>query len=365
MKIAAFAILFAILVAAGTLARGIEITEIDVHVDYDEAYTYRIENRDRIDFVSVPVANNTKISADILPGSNVTFTVRVENTFQGEEPDFKGVFLTITIEDIDDGADLEEESIDFDLEPGDDYRADVKFSIPTDVDSGTYTLVIDAEGEDKNETSFETKLVQKIEVKKQSHDIRIAKVLLNPSIVDCSRKAKLTAEIVNAGSNPESQIALEFKAPSLGINSYDTDLFLESSDEASDEEKMYTKTLSIEAPPFFQAGTYPIFINLYWKNFILFDQKTAELTIKDCASSVKKEVKKEKQAQEVINKTQAVKAIQPKEGQKSEKMQELITSTEEVSILKSPLLFSMLFGGVVIIILAMLATVGYLKSKAQ
>lgn len=369
MKLAVFLLIFMILIAPAILAAGLQITEIDVHVDYDEAYTYRVEDRDRIDLASVPVVNNSKISADILPGSNVTFTIRAENTFQGEDPDLRGVFVTISIEDIDDGADLEEESIDFDLEPGGDYRFDVNFAIPISVEAGTYNVVIEAEGEDKNETPYNTEVNLKLEVKKQSHDIRITKVLLTPSLIDCDRKAKLAAEIANAGSNPENEVALEFKATSLGINSYDKSISLLSSDEASDEEKTHTKTLNIEVPSFLRAGAYPILINLYWKNFVLFDQKSVDLVVKDCGSAgaVKKpegEIKEE---------PKAAAAIPPKEEKPEDKMgkfppEGIITATREVSILKSPVLLSMLLGGFVITILAVLVIIGYLKrakSKLQ
>ena len=357
MKLVVFSLALIILLAVTTIAAGLEITEIDAHVDYDEAYTYRVENRDRKDSTTIPAANNSKIDIDILPGSNVTFTVRVENTFQGEDPDLRGVFATITIKDIDDGADLDEQSIDFDLEPGDDERVDIKFPMPLDVDSGTYDVILEAEGEDRNETAYRTKVNLKLEVKKQSHDIRITKILLNPSIVDCSRKTKLTAEIINAGSNAENQVALEFKSSALGINSFDRDISLESSDEASEEEKTHTKTLNIEVPSFFNAGTYPILVNLYWKNFVLFDQKTADLVVKDCVASstnVKPKVETKKEQESVT-------VVQPKEEVNEETSKELVTTTEEVSILKSPILLSMFFGGIVIIALAVLVVFGYLK----
>ena len=338
MKIIIFALVSLILVAASTLAAGLEITEIDVNVDYDEAYAYRLEKKDRISSTSVPVANNSKIGADILPGSNVTFTARVENTFRGVKPDLRNAFVTITIEDIDDGADLEEESIDFDLEPGDDNRVDIEFGIPLDADSGTYNVILEAEGEDKNETPYQTKLNLKLEVKKQSHDIRITKVLLNPSTLDCNRKAKLTAEIVNVGSNAENQVALEFKSGNLGINSFDKDISLESSDEASDEEKAHTKALNIELPSFLRAGTYPIFINLYWKNFVLFDQKTADLIVRDCVSGGTKT----EQEQENKEETEPVVVINPEEKTKEEANKDLITATKEVSVFNSPILMAIL-----------------------
>src|SRR3989338_3198286 len=107
-----FVLVLMLLLALNAFAEGLEITEIDFNVDYDEAYTYRVEDRDRVDSGSVSIANDSKIPADVLPGSNLTLTVRVENTFQGEEPDLRGIFARVTIEEIDDGADLEEDSID-------------------------------------------------------------------------------------------------------------------------------------------------------------------------------------------------------------------------------------------------------------
>jgi len=357
MRLLAFIFLFMILVAPASLAAGLEITEIDANVDYDEAYTYRVENRDRIDSNSVPVANGTRINVDVLPGSNLTLTLRVENTFQGEDPDLRGVFATITIEEIDDGADLEQDSIDFDLEPGNDERVDVKFPIPLDVDAGTYNTIIEVEGEDRNETSYSTKLNLKLEVKKQSHDIRITRVLLSPSVIDCDRKTKLVAEATNAGSNFENEVALEFKSGNLGINSFDKDISLESSDEASEEEKMYVKTLNIEVPSFLRAGTYPIFINLYWKNFVLFDQKTADLVVRDCISSTKPQPKKETGKEEVI-------VIQP-EDEAQGSQGEQVTTTEEISFLNEPVFVPIALGGIVIILLAAVIVFGYLKTKAR
>ena len=357
MKLVTFLLVFAILLASDILAAGLQITEIDVHVNYDDAYTYRVENRNRIDSTTVPVANNSKIDADILPGSTVTFTIRVENTFQGEDPDLRGVFVTATIEEIDDGADLEEESIDFDLEPGNDERVDIKFNIPLDVDAGTYNMILEAESEDRNETPYNTKVNLKLEVKKMSHDIRITKVLLTPTVVECDRKAKLTAEIVNAGSNVENEVALEFKATSLGVNSYDKDISLESSDEASEEEKIHAKTLNIEVPSFFKAGTFPILINLYWKNFVLFDQKTVDLVVKDCVSSATK-------PKQEVNEETPVVVIQPEDEKEEQTAEEPVTtSTQEITILSSPML-AMLLGGFAVIVLAVLIVIGY-RAKPQ
>jgi len=372
MKLIAIMFAFMLLTALISLAKGLDITEIDAYVDYDEAYTYRIEGVARKNSASVPVANNSKIDVDILPGSNVTFTIRVENTFQGKDPDLRGVFAAVTIKDIDDGADLAEESLDFDLEPGNDERVDIKFEIPLDVEAGAYNVIIEAEGEDRNETQYRAEISLRLEVRKQSHDIRITNVLLNPGITGCDRKARLTAEITNAGSNPESQLALEFKSSELEVNSIDKNIFLESSDEASEEEKTYTKTLNIDVLQSIKAGTYPFFINLYWKEIALFDQKIAELVVRDCSSSgfYGAENNEEGSQEGAEEGNEAVTIIGPDDendeksaGREGESQKgELIIATKETRALNF-ILAAMLLGGAVIIILAALAVIGYLRNK--
>ncbi len=354
MKLLISALVFSILVTSAVLADGLKITEIDFHVDYDDAYTYRVENRDRIDSGSVSTENGSKIDADLLPGSNVTFTVRVENTFPSNGPTIKGAFARMTIEEIEDGADLEDESLDFDLEPGDDYRFDLEFVIPLDVDAISYNVVLEAEGEDRNNTLHQTLLNLKMEVKKQSHDIRIIKTLLNPGTISCDRKAKLTAEIINLGSSIENQNSLEFKSNALAINSVDKDISLESSDEASEEEKIYAKSLNFEVPNSFSEGTYPIFVNLYWKNFVLFDQKELELVVKDCNGISQPE----NDAEDIPTEPQET----TKEPAEIEDVEAGSGSLQKPSLLISPaLIFVLAGGGIIAVIIAVLA----FKAKAK
>ncbi len=358
MKSAIIIAMALLLLATAIYAQGLKITEIDVHVDYDDAYTYRIENRDRKDSATVSLSNNSKIETDIFPGANVTFTVRVENIFQGEDPDIKGVFVTTTIEEIDDGADLTEESLDFDLEPGDDYRFDIKFSIPLDTDSGTYITEFEAEGEDRNGTSYRDLLPLKLEVRKQSHDIRITRTLLNPAIVECDRKIKLSADITNVGSNAENQLALEFKSDQLRIDSKDSNIFLESSVDATEDEIKYTKNLNVQVPRSVKAGVYPILLNLYWKNFVLFDQKTENLIVKDCGAVTTEEEPEdtgaiiEEGSEELVDKED-----------KRDKATTASPLKGKLRALTTPVFYLIVFIGFVILIITAVFLLSYLKRR--
>ena len=359
MKLVIFSLILVILIAPISLAEGLGISEIRVYIDYDDAYAYKIDTRDRLNFAIVPVSNNSKINAEILPGSDVTFSITVENSFRGDNPKIKGAEVKVKIDGIDHGADLDERSSDFDLAPGDDQRVDIKIGIPLDVESGTYKTLIESEGEDRNGTIYTARVELKLPVKKLSHDIRIEKVFLNPSILECKRKAKLVARIINAGSSDEDQVALEFRNANLGINSADKDLSLASSTDSSDRDITYAKTLDIEVPSFFKSGNYPVLVNLYWKNFVLFDSKTVDLVVKDCAprSSIQRQ-------KEDNNKTGVV-SLQP-ENQTQETKGETQIGRDTI-ITKEPfsnslILISVLLGALAVIVSVVLLIIGRLKN---
>lgn len=282
IKPAVILLLFAVL-ATCAFAKGIAITDMSVRVDYDESYVYKLENKDKIDFVE-GLANNSKINADVFPGSNVTFTMRLANTFSNGGPDLKKALVRAKIRGIDDGSDLEDVSDEFFLEPGDDPRIDIKFSVPLDVAKGTYSVVLDGEAEDRNSTFYSSQIILKLEVKKESHDIRITKMSANPSIIECSRKMKISAGMINVGSNNEDQLALELHSDTLGINSVDRDVSLQTAEDAAQQEKIYVKNLDKEVPQTAVAGRHQIIANLYWKNTILFDRKFIDVIVRNCGA---------------------------------------------------------------------------------
>ena len=282
-RLAIFAMLI-LAVIPFSLAQGLKFGDTELRVDYDDAYTYRLEDKDRIDFAT-GYGNGSRVNAEIFPGANLTFTVWVENTFTDNDDEINNVFVTVTVRDLDDGSDVEEDSLEYDLPGGEDERYDIIIPVPLEVDTGLYDVEMIAEGDGNNGTSFASELNFKIEVKKQSHDIRIIKAIISPGSATCGSTVKLTADIMNLGSNFENEIAVEFKSGALGINSYSKDISLESSNDAPEDEKIYTKTLDIDIPSFFKSGIYPVFVNLYWKNFVLFDQKIVDLNVKNCADA--------------------------------------------------------------------------------
>ena len=60
-------LVFIVLLSAISIAQGLEITKLEVHVDYDEAYAYKQQyKRDRDDSM-FGITNNSIIKADVFP----------------------------------------------------------------------------------------------------------------------------------------------------------------------------------------------------------------------------------------------------------------------------------------------------------
>ena len=180
-------LLFLLMISHNVNAQGIEIKDARVSIDYDEAYTYRLEHKDRLASES-DLRNGSTIRAEILPGSNVTFTFWIANTFSGTGNEIRSIVPKVTIEELDDGADVDFEGDEIKLEGSEEERVDIKFFIPLDSDGVTYNVLIEAEGE-RNGTSYEAQMNLKMPVRKQSHDIRIIDSFANPAVLQCSRKA--------------------------------------------------------------------------------------------------------------------------------------------------------------------------------
>ena len=143
------------------------------------------------------------------------------------------------------------------------------------------------------------------------------------------------------------------KVQNLGINSYEKDLSLESSAEASESEKTYTKTLNIEVPSFFDPGTYPVYVNLYWKNFVLFDKKELELVVRGCGSSGTPQDGGDDGEVEV----------QEPENQPDAAPNGDFTTVEGEPFLSSPANIAIVTGGITIFILGILFVMGYLRTR--
>ena len=205
--------------------------------------------------------------------------------------EIEDIDVEITIEDIDDGDDLDEDVDEFDLKAGKNEDLTIKFDIPLEVDEDIYDVIISIEGQDENQTTHEILWNLELQVEKEKHEIRILKAGITPLIISCQRQVALNAEIINTGTEDEDDATLEITSPELGISSVTKGLELDEGTEDNRFTKQVTELIGKDVP----AGVYPVTFNTYYDSS-LSETKTVDLTVEECelTKAVKEEVKEKK-----------------------------------------------------------------------
>ena len=279
------------------------------NISVAEAKKLRIKNLDvKVDGKSDRgVTDEDTISREAEPESEIEFKVEVESGFEDEDDiKIEDIIVEITIKDIDDGDDIDEESNEFDLRPERDKKVTIDFKVPLEVDEDTYDVDIHVEGEDENGTMYEVDWTVYLEVEKDKHNIKIIKASLNPAVIICEKTATLKTEIINLGREDEDEVVLEITSPDL-INFRKESIELE---EGTDSNR-YSKSLSIAVPDDLEVGTYPIEINTYYDTTHLSDTETITLEIQECKKVVKKEEDVKAEPAVVVKETKP--EVKPKE----------------------------------------------------
>src|SRR3989338_709048 len=106
-------------------AAGSKLVFSDVDVKVGSKTSKNLEDGDTID-------------DEAEPGDTVEFRIEVRNNFtDAEDLDIEDITVEVTIEEVDDGDDIDEESSDFDLKAGRDKKVTLKFQLPIEVEEDT------------------------------------------------------------------------------------------------------------------------------------------------------------------------------------------------------------------------------------
>ena len=252
-----------------------------------------------------------RISKDAEPGDTVDFKFKIENRFTDDEDiEISDIELIVTILDIDDGDDLEEEADEFDLDADDKESMTLSFDIPLKVDSGTYDVKIELEGEDDNGLIHRVVWYLELDVDKQNHDVRITDARLGMSQLSCTRTTTLAVDVLNVGEKDEDDARLTITSNELGIN-VDKSFELE---EGNDDDAEYSYSTMISLDSEFEAGTYPITIKTYYDGNRESDSQTLQLTVEDCGAMEQEEDGEELIVFEPTEPTITPSVTEPSEG---------------------------------------------------
>jgi len=260
--------------------------------------TSKINSKLSIDDISVTVdgrtdshlQNGNTVDREVRPLSKIEVKVKMKNEFTTDEDlDINDISTTVTIRDIADGDDLEEESAEFDLSADRTRTLLFNFNVPIEVEEGTFDINIDSDGRDDNGTRQATSSKIRLVVEKKDDDVRILKAELFPDTIDCSRNTQLSLDIVNFGRedygpDQSRRVLLRVENQQLGLGIRTDNIFL--SDDLTSDESHYKPTYQIIVPSSLAAGTYPILVKVdYGVNFANTVSETATLTVNKCSTA--------------------------------------------------------------------------------
>ena len=261
----------AINIYADVLSR-LEIEDFDFFINDDI---------DRKDVTDTHVNDGATISKKARPGSKIKLDFKIKNRFPDDSNiDIRDILITVNINGIEDGDDVEIESNKFDLDPDESStRKVLEYTIPFKVEIDTYTIEITVEGEDRNGVTHSVSKKVYLRVDKMSHEIVINSATILPIDLQCGGKVTVYYDIRNIGDQEEDDVRVDIVNEVIGLMHSDTNIQLV---DGIDEESTYQKSVILDTRKDISSGTYPVYVNAYFSGDILNSRKELSLNIKGC-----------------------------------------------------------------------------------
>ena len=214
---------------------------------------------------------------DVRPGSELRLEIEISNLYPKiEDVDIGNVYVTATIDDIDDGDDLEDESKEYQIGAGEEEDIELLFHIPLSVENDKYDMTLKLEGDDSFGWDYKETIEFEVEVEKENHELMILDEELSPSVLRCDRATELSFKVMNLGTNDEP-IHIKIENPNLGLSATES---VELSEDPDDDDNTLEKVLGFLVSQEVRAGTYPISITAEYDDEE--ETETVNLKIEDC-----------------------------------------------------------------------------------
>lgn len=302
------------------------------------------------------------IDEEAQPGDSVEFRVEVKNNFtSAEDLEIEDVVVEVTIEEIDDGDDLEEESAEFDLDAGDDKRGTIRFQVPLEVEEDTYDVIIRAEGDDENNTDQSVEMRLKLEVEKENHLLKITRASLSPAEVSCNRKnVQLAATVLNIGNEDEEDVKVHVLNSDLGVDIEESIGELQA--EPNEEESRFSNVYSFSVPNDAEAGSHPVTLRVLYDDDRRKTEEAATLTVSDCGTAPQEEEQTGEEEDGVIVITPPPTGRTTEETGKEESPPGTVV-TEESFFKSTPFIVGVVVAEIIALIIAIVLVVALFKRR--
>ena len=304
------------------------------------------------------------IKHEAKPGDTIQFQIETKNNFTSDEDlEIEDIEITVTIQDIDDGDDLDNDAKEFDLKDGKDKKEKIEFKIPLAVDENSFDVLIEITGDDENGTTHEVQYELELEVEKKNNEVKFLRNSLTPSEIKCGRTVQLSTAVINTGSNDEEGTTIEISNTDLGISFKET---FDLSDDAFDDDSKFRKAFSFTVPQDITAGIYPIKSTVSFNEGTDTETQTAEMVVNTCEVFAQQQKAEQQEDVDVV-------VVQPQIVEPE--VPGLITAgavtapslpTKEKSLLDNKaFLIILVIGEVLLVIVAILIVVAVSRKKVQ
>src|SRR3989338_4235730 len=226
---------------------------------------------------------------EVEPGDKLKIDIELENVCKEEtdnDHDINDIELTVTLQEMADEGDRDEDLTYDDLKSDDSDSQTVTFSVPIDADEGSYEMTIEGKGyDDKSNDLYEIDPVKiTVKVEKPNDKLKFKTFTLNPSTISCTKKTQLSVKLLNTGSSDE-EVQLVLSSSELNIE--EIELFTLEEGDADDDDTMYTKTYTFDVPSNAATGSYVITGKAYYNSGDDEETETASaiLTVAGCGTT--------------------------------------------------------------------------------
>jgi hypothetical protein len=221
-------------------------------------------------------------SIDVKPGDELYIEIRLENTFD-DDTDMRmdDIRVTATIEDIDDGSSISDESDRVYIRANSKRTVRLKLTIPDDASSyQDYDLDIKAVGYDEDGALHEDEVSIDLDVEREEHKLMFNRLWVND--VACDGEAAVRLELENIGEEYEDDVELSITSAELGT------LFLDRFDLPSvddDDSDLYRKEKQLDVSEL-KPGLNSLTVRVEYDDGDEVLQKKIDFRVDDCRTPI-------------------------------------------------------------------------------
>jgi len=183
------------------------------------------------------------------------------------------VKVKASLEGLDD-EDIETRTDAFDIETGVTYSKRLKLSLPNDIESGDYNLVVRVYDKEDSKESSTT-------VRVEGHALNIVDVILRPEQVDAGSTVFVVPRVKNVGDSPEDNIRIRATIPELGLSarSYLDELFTGDDEDDDNKDSASLNDLYLRIPKNTKSGVYDVIVTVEYNKGRDEETMTVPLTV--------------------------------------------------------------------------------------